>query len=323
LKKVHPIKHIKAALKARLFKIQSVVFVKLICSKNAWRLFDDAGIEGFGLNLLRLYFPVYYDKKTNRQSFSPQFQQKITQLISTNEKRVIYNQLIIDQLKEIVKLPILETDNITPYLDNYFFGVYDAAVLYAIMKIHKPRKIIEIGSGISTRYSKYFKGKLGLNTAIICIDPVPRADINDVADKIITQPLENVILTTLFDLQSDDIVFMDGSHYVFQGNDTLTFFFTLLPSLPKGIIIHIHDIYLPFDYPEGAQKQLWTEQYILAGMMLGGFSGFEVIYPNYYISQTNDEIKKALVGVNDSLDHSQFNIKLDHTAGTSFWIRKN
>ena len=305
-----------------LFNVQSFLFRKLIRSKNAWRLYDEAEIEGFGINLVRLYFPVYYDKKVTRQSFSFTSRQQIAQFMSAGDAHHAYNKIIIDELEEIIKLPVQQTDNITPYLDNYYYGIYDAAVLFAIMEAHKPRKIIEIGSGISTRYIKHFKNKLGLDTQIVCIDPMPRVDIANVADTVIRQPFENVIADEIFNLKSGDIIFMDGSHYVFQGNDTLCFFFKLLPSLPKGIIIHIHDIYLPFDYPEGVARQLWTEQYILAAMMSGGFKDLEILYPAYYISQTNDEIKKALIVVTNSLDLSQFSIKLNHTEGYSIWIRK-
>lgn len=303
------------------FKTQLFLFNRLIKSNNAWQLFDKAGIPGFGVNLLRLYFPVYYDQKTARQSFSPEFQQDIIRVIINNDKSLIYHNSIIHQLNEIVALPIKEVSEKMPYLDNYYFGVMDAAVLFAIMKEHSPQRVIEIGSGISTRYMRYFQNKLTLNTSIICIDPMPRVEIGNVADKVIIQPLENVISDDIFNLKSGDIIFLDGSHYVFQGNDTLTFFFKLLPSLPKGVIIHIHDIYLPYDYVESAERQLWSEQYLLAALMQGGFNGFEVLYPAYYMSQTNNEIKQALASIDNLLDHSTFSINIKHTEGYSFWIR--
>lgn len=89
-----------------------------------------------------------------------------------------------------------------PYLDNYYFGIMDAAVLYAIMQNHNPQNIVEMGSGISTRYMRYFKDQLGLNTKITCIDPMPRVDIKNVADTVITQPLENVISNDIFNLKA-------------------------------------------------------------------------------------------------------------------------
>lgn len=271
--------------------------------------------------MLRLYFPVYYDKKTARQSFSSSFQKHIIHIITNNDKPLGYNSSIISQLSKNVSLPIKETDGVMPYLDNHYFGIMDAAVLFAMMQNHNPRNIVEIGSGISTRYMRYFKDQLGLSTKITCIDPVPRVDIKNVADIAIVQPLENVISNDIFNLKSGDIVFLDGSHYVFQGNDTVTFFFKLLPSLPRGVIIHIHDIYLPYDYHESVEQQLWSEQYLLAALIQGGFNGLETLYPAYYMSQTNNEIIQALTIANSKLDHSKFSLKINHKEGYSFWLR--
>lgn len=315
------LKHFRSVYDIVKFRTQLLLFNSLIKSNNAWHLFNKAGIEGFGVNLLRLYFPVYYDKKTARQSFSPQFQQQLIQIITKNDRSSGYHRSIIHQLYENANLPVKEVDESLPYLDNYYFGLMDAAVLFAMMKRHAPKQIIEIGSGISTRYMRYFQNKLELNTAITCIDPAPRATVNFIADKVITQPLENMVEDNIFNLESDDIVFLDGSHYVFQGNDTLTFFFSILPALPKGVIIHIHDIYLPYDYSEHVEQQLWGEQYLLAALMQGGFNGFEILYPTYYMSQTNHEIKQTLNAINTSINHEAFSINIKHKEGYSFWIR--
>ena len=320
MKKSTLFKPVKSFYRIVKFKTQSFLFARLIKSSNAWQLFDKAGIAGFGVNLLRLYFPVYYDKKAARQSFSSQLQKHITPIITNNNKPLGYNNSIVNQLNENIRLPVKEVDGLMPYLDNYYFGIMDAAVLFAIMQNHNPQHIVEIGSGISTRYMRYFKNQLGLNTKITCIDPMPRVDIKNVADTVITQPFENVISNDIPDLKSGDIIFLDGSHYVFQGNDTATFFFKLLPSLPAGVIIHIHDIYLPFDYSESVESQLWSEQYLLAALMQGGFNGFETLYPAYYMSQTNNEIKQALTEANNKLDHSDFSLEINHKEGYSFWF---
>lgn len=305
------------------FKVESYLFNKLIKSGNAWRLFDKAGIEGFGVNLIRLYFPIYYDKKSGRDSFSEELKQNMSNLFDHDKHQNSYSESVAAAMPGILMLPVKETDQVTPYLDNYYFGVFDAAVLAATMQIFKPSKIVEIGSGISTKYMKLFKDKFSLSTQIICIDPYPRSEIDSVADKIIKQPLENVINDGLFQLQNGDILFLDGSHYTYQGNDTLMFFFNILPAIPSGVIIHIHDIYLPFDYPENVAKQLWTEQYLLAAMLLGGFKGYEAIYPAYYMSQTNEFIKKHLAGVAAELQTKNFSLRADHTAGYSFWFKKS
>jgi hypothetical protein len=312
----------KTVYKIVIFKIQAFIFNKIIKSKNAWLLFDKAGIPGFGTNLIRLYFPPYYDKKASRESFSEDLKKHFITLIDQSATGVHLTGLVTALLPEIAKLPVTETTGQGPYLDNYYFGIYDAAVLGAIMQHFKPGKIIEVGSGISTRYMRLFTGKFALNTEITCIDPVPRAEIEGIADKIIREPFELVIENNRLNLQSGDIAFLDGSHYVFQGNDTLTFFFKFLPALPVGVIIHIHDIYLPFDYAPNVSPQLWNEQYLLAVMLMGGLQGFEILYAGYYLSQTNQQVISGLAAVQEELKDKNFSSGIDHTKGYSFWIRK-
>lgn len=312
---------IKQFIKNIIFKLQCLLFKKLISSKNAWQIFDDAGLDGFGVNLVRLYFPVYYTKETERQTFSAETKNKFTKFIDLPDRYDNLNSLIAREIPEIMKISVKEIDETLPYLDNYFFGIYDAAILAALMQSFKPAKIVEIGSGISTRYIRCFNNKFALNAEIECIDPFPRVNIEAVADKIIRQPLEDVIAGGMFDLSAGDFIFMDGSHYVFQGNDTLTFFFKLLPSLPRGVFIHIHDIYLPYDYSANVSRQLWTEQYILAAMMAGGFEGFEVVYPAYFLSQADPAVKQMLAEAAARLDQSQFGLDLKHKEGYSFWIK--
>ena len=316
------LKAIKSAVKTAIFKLEYLLFVKIVKGRNAWRLFDKAGIEGFGVNLIRLYFPVYYDNKKRRDSFSAPVKTQFTGLLIATKDKYQLNAAIASNVEQILRLPIQEEDPTLPYLDNYYFGVFDAAVLGAIMQTFKPAKIVEIGSGISTRYMKLYKDRFALDTKISCIDPYPRAEIDNVADLIIRQPFENIINDSSLTLQSADILFLDGSHYVFQGNDTLLFFFNFLPSVPKGVIIHIHDIYLPFDYPENVSRQLWTEQYILAALMLGGFNGFEVVYPAYYMSQNDAVVINTLKQANAKLKDKNFNLNIDHTAGFSFWMKR-
>ncbi len=302
------------------FTLQLYSFKKIIHGKLTWPIFEQAGIIGFGTNLVRLLFPVYYDTKETRQSFSDDSIDQFTAFFKENDKSAEYTQSITEAIDVILKLPATENDIRKPYLDNFFFGVLDAAVLAAVMNKFNPAKIVEIGSGISTRYMKLFRDTYSLNTQIICIDPAPRVEISGVADQVINEPLEKAIENNNFDLKAGDILFMDGSHYVFQGNDTLTFFFKLLPSLPAGVIIHIHDIYLPYDYPNEVAEQLWGEQYILAALIMGGFKGYEILYPAFYVSKTNEQIQNLLSGADSKC--GELTIAVRPKEGFSFWMKK-
>jgi len=302
------------------FNLQLYFFKKIIHGKLTWPIFEQAGIIGFGTNLVRLLFPVYYDVKETRQSFSDDSINQFTTFFNENDNFDEYTPSITKAIDVILQLPVSEKDIRKPYLDNFFFGILDAAVLAAVMNKFNPGKIIEIGSGISTRYMKLFRDTYNLNTQIICIDPAPRVGITGIADQIINEPLEKAIESNNFDIKPGDILFMDGSHYVFQGNDTLTFFFKLLPSLPPGVIIHIHDIYLPYDYANNVANQLWTEQYILAAMIMGGFKGYEVLYPAFYVSKTNQNIQSLLNQAD--LKCEELTLAARPKEGFSFWMKK-
>ncbi|WPU91646.1 class I SAM-dependent methyltransferase [Mucilaginibacter sabulilitoris] len=321
MKKLLSIKGLKSIFHILKFRIQLRLLKSVIRDTNAWLLFDQAGIAGFGVNLIRLYFPIYYDKKESRASFSAPVEKQFSEIFDNADTGRFQADILV-MLQEIIQLPVKETHSTTPYLDNYYFGIYDASVLGTMMMHFKPSKIVEIGSGMSTRYMKLFKTRLGLTTEICCIDPFPRTEIENVADSIFRQPLEHINEREVFDLKSGDIIFMDGSHYTFQGNDTLTLFFKLLPSLPPGVIIHIHDIFLPYDYSDKVAQQLWSEQYLLAALLSGGFRGLRVLYPAYYLSKTAPVIKDTLAGINRSFENTTFACGPDHTEGYSFWFKK-
>ncbi|MET4083625.1 hypothetical protein ABIB40_003597 [Pedobacter sp. UYP30] len=314
------IRHLLFIYNKIYFKTQLVLFNKIIKSKNAWLIFDKSNVSGFGTNLLRTYFPIY-NSKTGISSFSTAVTKKMETFIKCNDGH-IFETDILKEIPQLLDLSKDETNATLPYLDNYFFGVFDASILSAMMQNFKPKQLIEIGSGISTRYINFFKQKYNLKTNVICIDPFPRVDIKEVANSIFNMPLEEALEENMFQLSKGDFLFMDGSHYVFQGNDTMAFFFKLLPSLPSGVVIHIHDIYLPYDYEENVSPQLWTEQYILAAMILNDLKDFKILYPAYYEACNNQKIKNELKNVDEILGNRNFQKRTSHDKGFSFWMKK-
>jgi hypothetical protein len=84
------------------------------------------------------------------------------------------------------------------------------------------------------------------------------------------------------------ILFFDGSHRSFPGSDVTLFFLELLPALPPGVIVHIHDIFLPGDYPAAVASRYWSEQYLLATWLLGGGRGFEILLPGARLEERAD-----------------------------------
>ena len=152
--------------------------------------------------------------------------------------------------------------------EGQFFTGVDARVAYAVVRHHKPSKIVEIGSGYSTHLLRRAAEDAHIQTKIICIDPRPQTDISSVADDIYTENVVDVDLGLFDTLADGDIVFLDGSHLAFNGTDVPHFFLTILPRIAKGVFVHIHDIMLPYEYDELFTSRYYNEQYLLGTLII-------------------------------------------------------
>lgn len=186
-----------------------------------------------------------------------------------------------------------EKDANQPAWNNGFLPGLDIVAIYAMLAIHQPKKYIEVGSGNSTKVAYKAKQEQQLSTEIISIDPYPRAEIDHLADTVIRKPFEDVDYDTILALEANDILFIDNSHRILPNSDAMVFFLEILPRLKKGVIVHIHDIYLPYDYPQFMCDRAYSEQYGLAMFLLANPEKYRTILPNYYISE-DAELKTIL-----------------------------
>jgi hypothetical protein len=212
-----------------------------------------------------------------------------------------------------------EKDENNPTWNNGFLPGLDIVGIYGMIAKYKPNKYIEIGSGNSTKVSRKAIKENDLSTEIISIDPFPRANIDHLANKVIREPFENIpdnkfIVETL---KENDILFIDNSHRVFPNSDAMICFLELLPLLRKGVIVHIHDIYLPYDYPQFMCDRFYNEQYMLAAFILANPEKFNTILPNFFISED-----KILSGIISPIwNHPNLSNVEKH--GGSFWLQIN
>lgn len=163
------------------------------------------------------------------------------------------------------------------------FAPFDALALYTMVRLRRPTTYIEIGSGISTCFVAKAVRDHRLNTRIVSIDPEPRAKIDSVCDEIIREGLETCDLERFAQLRAGDILFFDGSHRSFMNSDVTVFMIDILPRLKPGVIVHMHDITLPWDYPDMFVNWYWNEQYILAAYMIAGREQMDPILPTAFI----------------------------------------
>jgi hypothetical protein len=178
-------------------------------------------------------------------------------------------------------------------LNNDFFHSPDAEVSYAMIRLLKPGRIIEVGSGNSTRVARSAIRDAALTCELIAIDPLPRVDIAEIADKVWRQPVETVPPESIASqLQANDILFIDSSHEVKTGGDVPFLYLDLLPRLNPGVIVHIHDIFLPYDYPEDwIFEKGWrgNEQYVVSAILAHNTS-IEVLWAGYNLQRTQPHL---------------------------------
>lgn len=208
-----------------------------------------------------------------------------------------------------------EKDINNPTWNNGFLPGLDIINIYSIVSKYRPKKYIEVGSGNSTKVAYKAIRENKLNTEIISIDPCPRAEIDNLSNKVIRQPFECIDFNFIFDLKENDILFIDNSHRALPNSDATVFFLEVLPKLSKGVIVHIHDIYLPYDYPQFMCDRFYSEQYLLASYLLANSKKYNPLLPNYFISE-DKELKKILEPI---WNHPNLEGVKKH--GGSFWLK--
>lgn len=237
-----------------------------------------------------------------------------------NANRDLYKEILIKTLSfkeniQTIKKGTDETEVNNPTWNNDFLPGLDIVGIYALMAIYKPKKYIEVGSGNSTKVAFKSKKENGLTTEIISIDPMPRAEIDHLADKVIRKPFEDIDYNLILELEENDVLFIDNSHRILPNSDAMVFFMEILPKLKKGVIVHIHDIYLPYDYPQFMCDRFYTEQYGLAMFLLANPKKYNTIFPNYFISED-----KELSSIIEPLWNHD-NLKDVERHGGSFWLQ--
>ncbi len=166
-----------------------------------------------------------------------------------------------------------------PFWINGYLPGMDAAALYGFLALKRPALYLEIGSGNSTKFARRCIRRHGLPTRILSLDPSPRATVDALCDEVIRQPVEEVDLTLFDRLQEGDILFVDHSHRSFMNSDATVVFLDILPRLRPGVLVQIHDIYLPWDYPAEWVSRHYNEQYLLACYLLSRMPPFAVTLP--------------------------------------------
>jgi hypothetical protein len=170
-----------------------------------------------------------------------------------------------------------------PHWGNGMFDGLDAVALYGLLTLKRPRCYLEIGSGHSTLFARQAIGDGSLPTRIVSVDPTPRAEVDAICDEVIRERAEDLNGAYFDRLAPGDILFVDGSHRALMNSDCVATILEIFPRLRPGVIVHVHDIFLPYDYPQYWGDIRYSEQYLLAAYLLGG-DLIDVLLPNAFVS---------------------------------------
>lgn len=196
------------------------------------------------------------------------------------------------------------------YLHNGTYPTPDAEIYAAMILDYQPLNIIEIGAGFSTIIARKAVNELNNGCKITIIDPEPRTDIKDFVDYILYKCVEDVEISKI-PLNEKALIFIDSSHVTRSRGDIPYLYNKILPDLPSGTLVHIHDIFIPYDYPFLYQKKLYTEQYILHAL-LSHSNKYRVVFSTHYMTRQYPDIMQEVF--------SDVVGKDDLHYGASFWF---
>ncbi len=182
-----------------------------------------------------------------------------------------------------------------PRWDQDWFPRLDAAVLYALARRRPPRRAVEVGSGHSTRFLLRALRDGGAEAAVTAIDPAPRADLAGLGDRLrlLRHTVQEVGRKPFEALEAGDWLVIDSSHIAMPGTDVDFLFGRILPELPPGVLLHVHDVFLPDPYPEDWAWRGYNEQLPAALLITGGWR--PVFASRYMATRHPDRIKSSAV----------------------------
>jgi predicted O-methyltransferase YrrM len=162
------------------------------------------------------------------------------------------------------------------HLGNGFFDAVDAEVLYALLRHLKPRRYVEVGSGYSTLLAAQAllrNREDGAPCELVVVDPNPSAVVRAGfagLTELVPRPVQELPPDVVERLQPGDVLFVDSTHVLAVGSDVQHLFQEVLPRLGPGVVVHLHDIFLPGEYPREwvhRMRWFWNEQYVLAAFL--------------------------------------------------------
>ena len=267
-------------LRNRLWGLAVRKFIKNL----TYSVFDHANIA-----VLRhhYYSPVVYPRDIQQPLDAP----RRLPGLDFNTARQLELVGKFDYGEELLSIPLEKRHAGSAAYHNYAFEPGDAEMLYNMIRHFKPRRIVEVGCGQSTLFALLAENRNRQDDAAhvchhICVEPYENPWLEKMGVEVKRERIEKLDVTVIEALEESDILFIDSSHVLRPQGDVVHEYLLLLGLLRPGVIVHVHDIFTPRDYPAAwvlEDRRLWNEQYILEAF-LSFNNSFEILAMVNYLA---------------------------------------
>jgi hypothetical protein len=291
---------------------------KIVKDNDYFRLWEK---KGFHITPVHFYEPI-----PDTASLKADLWSKQSELIGINinaDSQIRLLSIFSQKFKEEYEsFPQIRLNNCQFSLANNYFFTVDAEILYCMIRYFKPRKVLEIGSGYSTLLSaqailKNKEDDPNYYCELVAIEPYPneflKAGFPGLSNLVIKK-IQDIPFSEFAKLAENDILFIDSSHVLTIGSDVQYEYLEILPRLSKGVLVHIHDIFLPAEYPKEwilKEYRFWTEQYLLQAFLTFN-ENYEIVWAGSYMHLKHPEM----------LERAFNSYKRSKKWPGSFWMRK-
>ena len=244
------------------------------------------------------YFPLFKDSKLKKSLRDPRYLPGLD--FCKNKQLQLLESFTFAKELKLMKLNKKTQKKLDFNLNNGAFESGDAEFLYQFIRFFKPKNVIEIGSGYSTKIANKAllknKSENNDNFSHTCIEPYEMPWLESLDVKVIRNILENCDLEIFDKLEANDLLFIDSSHIIRPQGDVLKEYLEIIPRLKSGVMVHVHDIFTPRDYPDEWVREdvkFWNEQYLLE-CLLSNSQRYEILAALNFLKHSNySQLKKV------------------------------
>ncbi len=174
-----------------------------------------------------------------------------------------------------------------PRWDQNWFSGLDAIIAYTLVRARRPKRIVDIGSGHSTRFLAKAIADEGSDTQLVAIDPEPRTRIEGLSLTHEKRSVQQAPVSWFSELEANDFLTIDSSHILMPGTDVDFILNEVLPALPPEVLVHFHDIFLPDPYPNDWRWRGYNEQSAVATLVTS--TAYRPLFASHFLASRRPE----------------------------------